>query len=256
MAKAKILFVDNDLDFLNTRSEFLKREGYEVVPVSTPLDAIGKANSENFDLAIVDIRLLNDDDDRDNSGLELAKRLRDTLPIIILTNYPLTEYLRRALAVQTDGTRIAYDLVDKRDGPIALLSSIRNTLTISHRQNKIQYQEYEKISLQTLPPVTLDVPAQMLKDYELARSQADAIARARLIVFVGGIIVVFIGALLFVVKDKAAMFTIISGAIATGVGELYARLRFNDAFRRWEQFHKELALFYRRDNSRQHRPKI
>jgi len=34
-----ILFVDNDPDFLNTRAEFLKREGYEIFKALTISEA-------------------------------------------------------------------------------------------------------------------------------------------------------------------------------------------------------------------------
>jgi len=88
MAKATILFADNDVDFLKTRSEFLEREGYLVVPATSPTEAWRKLKTGGIDLAIVDVRLVNDDDEKDTSGLTLAKEVAHSVPKIILTGFP------------------------------------------------------------------------------------------------------------------------------------------------------------------------
>lgn len=85
MNKARILFADNDPDFLETRSGFLKEEGYEVVMASSPTDARRKLEQGGIDLAILDVRLTNDDDEKDTSGLALAKAIGHAVPKIILT---------------------------------------------------------------------------------------------------------------------------------------------------------------------------
>lgn len=136
MANTKILMADNDPDFLETRREFLEKEGYEVVTASSPLDAQEKFQLADIDLAIVDIRLLNDDDEKDVSGLELAKSIERPLPILILTGYPAVEYVRQALRFQVNGIPTAHDFVIKEEGPKALLTAVRGALEIAQKQKE------------------------------------------------------------------------------------------------------------------------
>lgn len=134
MTQAKILLADNDLDFLETRREFLDKDGYAVSTASSPTEVRRVLEQEDVDLAIVDIRLVNDDDEKDISGLEVAKSLGRSLPVIILTGYPAYEYARQALRFQVDGIRVAQDFVSKEEGPTALLTAVRRALEIAQSQ--------------------------------------------------------------------------------------------------------------------------
>lgn len=129
MAKATILFADNDQDFLKTRSEFLEQEGYLVVPAKDPTEARRKLETGAIELAILDIRLVNDDDEKDTSGLTLAKEVARSVPKVILTGFPSYEYVREALKLQVDGLPAAVDFVAKQEGPEALLASVRRVLS-------------------------------------------------------------------------------------------------------------------------------
>ena len=66
MAQIKILLADNDVDFCETRCEFLKRAGFDVIRAASPEEARKKLVDENPDVAILDIRLLDDDDEKDS----------------------------------------------------------------------------------------------------------------------------------------------------------------------------------------------
>jgi len=134
MPKATILFTDNDPDFLKTRAEFLEEEGYLVIPAANPTEARRKLELGGIDLAIVDIRLENDDDERDTSGLTLAKKVARTVPKIILTGYPAYQAVREALGPAQDGLPPAVDFVAKQEGPEALLAAIRRALSASERR--------------------------------------------------------------------------------------------------------------------------
>ncbi len=126
--KATILFADNDPDFLATRREFLERAGYTVIPASNPTEARQKLEIGGIDLAILDIRLENDDDERDTSGLMLAKRVARAIPKIILTDFPTFDYVREALRPQLDGLPVAVDFIMKKEGVTALLSTVEDVL--------------------------------------------------------------------------------------------------------------------------------
>src|SRR5258706_10680507 len=116
MNNQKILVADNDSEFRETRASFLRDEGYEVFTASDPTQARRCLEQGNIDLAILDIRLENDDDEHDLSGLRLAKEsasliptivasgyLEKWIPTIILTNFPKYEEVREALAPKVGG---------------------------------------------------------------------------------------------------------------------------------------------------------
>lgn len=132
MPKATILFADNDPDFLKTRSEFLEQEGYQVVFAADPTEARRKLEAGGIDLAILDIRLLDDDDEKDVSGLTLAKEVARTVSKIILTGFPSFDYVREALRPQPDGLPAAVGFVAKEEGPEALLQAVRKALGLVH----------------------------------------------------------------------------------------------------------------------------
>jgi len=155
MTEAKILIADNDPDFLETRREFLERKEYAVVTASSPIEARKKLEEENPDLAILDIRLVCDDDERDASGVELAKEIGHSVPVLLLTGYPSLEYARQVLKPQLDGFPAAYDFIVKQDGPEAMLTAVRNTLEVAETRQRVimQYsQEAEKVSWQQWKP--------------------------------------------------------------------------------------------------------
>lgn len=147
MPKPIILFADNDDDFLKTRAEFLRQEGYHVIEAANSTEARQRLEAGGIDLAILDIRLENDDNERDLSGLFLAKEMADRIPTIvtsgflqelvptiILTGFPSYEAVREALAPRVGGLPAAVDFVAKQEGPEALLVAIRRALSASKRR--------------------------------------------------------------------------------------------------------------------------
>ncbi len=138
MLQATLLLADNDPDFLATWKEFLEQAGYAVIPASNPAEAKQKLEIGGIDLAILDIRLQNDDDDRDLSGLVLARKAALSVPKIILTSYPTFEYVREALRPQldVDGLSVAVDFLEKREGPTALLSTVQDILATVDTQRR------------------------------------------------------------------------------------------------------------------------
>jgi DNA-binding NtrC family response regulator len=156
MAGTKILFAENDKDFLETRRDFLERAGFDVIPVASPEEARKKLVDENPDVAILDIRLLNDDDEKDISGLELAKEIGRLVPVLLLTGYPSHAYARQALKPQLDGLPAAYDFISKLDGPEAMLMAVKNALQVAENRKRIvahAIPEEERTTWQQWSPV-------------------------------------------------------------------------------------------------------
>jgi len=125
----QILFADNDPDFLETRSESLEKAGYKIVKATSVAEAEKYLREMWTPIAILDIRLENDDDDKDASGLTLVNAdFTRSITKIILTNFktPLARDLVRA---GQRGRPLAIDIVEKQEGPDALLRVIHEALT-------------------------------------------------------------------------------------------------------------------------------
>jgi predicted nucleotide-binding protein len=85
MKKAIILLADNNIGNLEGSGRVLRRESYEVIEASSFEKAREEIENPKIDLAILDLRLVDDGDPSDMSGLDLAARCRGRAPIIILS---------------------------------------------------------------------------------------------------------------------------------------------------------------------------
>ncbi len=127
-SKTTILFADNEPNLLDTSKEFLEKAGYTVITASNPTEAKRKLELGGIDLAILDLRLENDDDERDVSGLVLAKRVARSIPKIIVTSFPSYDYVREALRPQLDGLPGAVGFLARDEGLTALLETVEDIL--------------------------------------------------------------------------------------------------------------------------------
>jgi len=133
-SKATILFADNDLSLLETSKEFLEKSGYTVITATNPKEATTKLETDGIDVAVLDIRLENDEDERDRSGLILAKNVARSVPKIIVTNFPSYDYVREALRPQLDGLQVAVKFIDRNEGLGAVREAIEDVLGILSAQ--------------------------------------------------------------------------------------------------------------------------
>jgi DNA-binding response OmpR family regulator len=117
-----ILFADNHAEFLATWTEYLELAGYRVFTANNPANARLLILSGNIHLAIFDKRLVDDADENDSSGLQLAQDPSLAfVPSIILTDYPTHQDVR---AVLRPGESSAVDFITKENGPQAMLEAI------------------------------------------------------------------------------------------------------------------------------------
>jgi DNA-binding NtrC family response regulator len=94
MTKKSILIVDDDQNICEVLATNLKAKGYTVKCAGTGKKAIEMSKDEQFNLALIDIRL------PDMQGTELLTQLRGTIPKmmkIIITGYPSIENAVEAL---------------------------------------------------------------------------------------------------------------------------------------------------------------
>lgn len=135
MSKGKVLIADNIASQIVPLKEFLEKNGYEVVTAGSPGEARAVLNGSWVHLAIVDLRLENDEDERDVSGLTLCKETDPVIPKIILTNYPTYEAVKAALGPRLEGLPPAVDFLAKADGLRALLAAVERAFTKHVRIN-------------------------------------------------------------------------------------------------------------------------
>jgi DNA-binding response OmpR family regulator len=114
MSTKVILFADNDIDFLDSRSEFLENEGFIILKASSPEKAREFLDHRRVNLAILDIRLT-DDKEGDISGLELAQdSAYNSLPKIMMTGFPTVDDAKLSLRRIVDELPPAVDYISKK----------------------------------------------------------------------------------------------------------------------------------------------
>jgi two-component system response regulator GlrR len=125
----KILVVDDDVSILKVLQMRLESEHYTVVAASETQEARKKIDEEDFDIALLDLRLAG------ASGIDLMKSLRDVdpdLPVIILTAYGTIE---SAVEAMKGG---AYSYLTKPFDYRELLVQIRNGIEKSKLSREVK----------------------------------------------------------------------------------------------------------------------
>lgn len=102
MAQPTILLADDDLDFLKTTSELIRRKGYQVLTASSPEDAKSMLDRQAIDIAILDLRLRGGGRE-DTSGLDVAAAISPRIPKIILTASGDTDAMRNVVGLNSEG---------------------------------------------------------------------------------------------------------------------------------------------------------
>jgi len=229
-----ILLADNDPDFLKARRKFLEAEGYRVVPAPNPSEARRVLKRQDVQLAIIDIRLEDDDDDKDVSGLILAKDPDyRTIPKIILTGFPSVAAVREALGPVLDSLPPAVDFVAKDDGPEVMLRAVRAALELGSKWLRRTVDEIDQ---------------RLAGDYANARRHAQLIGLLSLAVAILGIAIIFRGTILALGDAlEVGLASAICGIVTEAVGYLFYR-RVDVANRRMDRYHAELLRTKRFEN--------
>ncbi len=127
--KKRILLVDSSMEYRRSVRGFLELEGYLVEEAATQKEALDKLQTIQFDLMLVDVRLRDEDDPNDLSGLEIAKEASGLdIPTILVTSFPTVELARTALRSQALESPLARDFITKVGGPQVLVDSISRIL--------------------------------------------------------------------------------------------------------------------------------
>ena len=228
MPRATILFADDNSEFRETHTELLVGEGYKIIPAATPEEARGILDQGQVDLAILDLRLVDDRDDRDISGLIIARETARSIPKIILTMHDTYEVVRETLTLDLQDPSSVVRFVSKKEGTKALLAAIRSIL-------RSDIREFER----TLS----DISAQLQQDYEEGKYQAKANYRASARLALLGVLLVLAGvALTPAVRLDIGLVVATGGVVTAAVSYLFFK-RVDVATRRMEKYHSDWLQF-------------
>ena len=116
---SRILLVDDEPSILSVLSTLLKAEGYEVVPIGDPSQALERLEKEDFDLLITDIRMA------PISGMDLLRHAHEkkpTMSVLIMTAFGSVDTAVEALKMG------AFDYVTKPFKVDELLITVQRAL--------------------------------------------------------------------------------------------------------------------------------
>ncbi len=151
MGQGVILLADNLAEARNSRQALLERAGYTVLMAANPQEARDILTHTHVDLAILDLRLEDDHDEKDVSGLTLAQHTAPSVPKILLTQFPSIDSVRIALSPTATGGPAALAYVAKEEGPEALLQAVEQAFAQHVRSNR-------DLVLQTSPSASITWP--------------------------------------------------------------------------------------------------
>jgi CheY-like chemotaxis protein len=229
----KILLADNDPKFLKERKDFLEGEGYQVYPAGTLTEARKLLEQGHIDLAVLDLRLENDNDERDLSGLTLARTVSPSVPKIILTKFPTYQAVRDALGASADGLPPVVEFIAKQEGTETFLQAVRNALKIMN----VWFRATQE-----------GITTQLDEDYARARKEANIHYWICLGISLAGAIIVMLGTILALGgHQRTGIVSAISGIVIELVNLLFFT-RLDGAYRRVDRYHEELLQSKRLEN--------
>ncbi|MBN1922059.1 MAG: response regulator [Anaerolineae bacterium] len=113
----RILIVDDLDDWRTTLGGLLRDDGFFVEVADSRENAISALETENFDLALIDMRL-DETQEGDTTGLSLASEIRQRRPgikIVIITGYDSPDTAGCAIQPNDRGEKIADEYMLKQD---------------------------------------------------------------------------------------------------------------------------------------------
>lgn len=124
MAQFTLLIADNDAGYLETIRVFFEKARFVVRTAPNPDEAKAALERGGIDLAILDIRLVNNRNEKDFSGVPIARTVAPEVPKILLTKWLTYDAALETPGLSPDGMSRPVACVDKKPGLPALLAAV------------------------------------------------------------------------------------------------------------------------------------
>ncbi|OPX25749.1 MAG: response regulator [Candidatus Cloacimonas sp. 4484_140] len=137
MKKAKILWIDDEIQMLKPHIIFLEERNFEVVSASNGNDGIALVEEQNFDIVLLDEMMPGLD------GLETLvkiKKLNESLPVVMVTKNEEEGLMNKAIAQQIT------DYIIKPINPNQILMSLKKILMSEEIRRNRTGEEYAEFS--------------------------------------------------------------------------------------------------------------
>lgn len=158
--KARVVFVDDDLNLCKAVSRSLECRGLRVRYFTNGCDCLNDLNSNHCDLLITDVRMPGMD------GVTLLKQVKDSypwLPVLVVTGYGDIALAKNAFKSG------AADFIEKPLTTAMLMSAVESAVALS--------RQYEGLAGSALTPAESRVLALIMKDMN-NREIADLLHRS------------------------------------------------------------------------------
>jgi CheY-like chemotaxis protein len=221
-----VLVADNTGKELADMTKLIEARGFSVVPATNRKEAMGVIGRHEVDIAVIDLRLEDEGDVDDISGLSVAEDTDRLIPKIIVSKFPSLEDATEHLKIDIHGLPGIVDFVQKSQIKKELIPKIERAMRI-------------RKTFVSLARTT--VAYQLDKDYNDARWDARAHYRVSLILSLLFALPILAGA--FVLhSDHASVSALlaIGGVLVAEITNYLLSRNLKFLYRRVERFHTEL----------------
>lgn len=236
MKKKVILLADNEERFREAFRKLLNKQGYKVIIAKTPKEALRILQTQRYsiDLAILDLRLKNDKDDKDLSGLDIAKRTDSLIPKIIISAYPTFEAAREALGPSIEQLPPAVYFLDKNETSEYQMEVVRDS-----------FLTFQNWFLDTQDQIN----RRLAEDYDTARKEASTQFKLGILISMVFVAVIVAGIVLALKNQEVIGSATVIAGTAVEICNFIFFARIDKAHERVDRFHYERIQAKRIENS-------
>lgn len=223
-----ILVADNEAQWLSDMCRIIESNGYGVIRAGNPKEALAVLGRHQADVAVLDLRLKNDKNKYDISGLEVAADSDRTIPKIIVSSFASEEAVIQGLKIDIDSYPAIVEFVQKGEIQKKLIPSIEKALRL---------KDTWSVAAQT------KISKQLNDDYRAARRDARIHYWVSLGISVAFAFVIFYGAYKLHKETATSSLPILLSIIGILVAEIMNHLfnrKLEFLYGRVERYHSEL----------------
>jgi DNA-binding NarL/FixJ family response regulator len=232
--KVRVLVIEDDKLYANTLKQGLESYNFDVTlehHYGRARELLVGRTHYPYSVILIDVRLVNNADPGDRSGIKLAQEIGTKVPVLMLSKHDTIEYVKEALAARPDGRRAAFDYVLKDEGYHAIAAAIYQVTQITG----------------TVTAKVFELDERLRASYLAVSSQsAKTFFDSRIIAWSGITIIIVSLALFFggILDSAQGAIGAVSGVVLQAIIMLFFS-RQDKADTRMDRYHQELAAMSR-----------